>query len=101
VKSRKIAHSEIAEICETLRYRFIGFAIPIESVRKYFDYNEDVEMVEDEEEENWNREYINMKEVNKILRSDVFGLNEADAHTLSRYVIEDSPGDYVYCDPSN
>ena len=50
VKSRKVTHGEIADICETLKYRFIGFGIPIEEVRKYFDYNADLEMFEDEEE---------------------------------------------------
>jgi hypothetical protein len=48
VKSRKVAHSEIVDICETLKYRFIGFGIPIEEIRKYFDYNGELEMVEDE-----------------------------------------------------
>lgn len=46
VKSRKVTHAEVADICETLKYRFIGLEVPIDSVRKYFDYNPDVEMVE-------------------------------------------------------
>ena len=33
--------------------------------------------------------------------NDVFNLSDADAHTLSRYLIEDSQNDYVYCDPNN
>jgi hypothetical protein len=33
--------------------------------------------------------------------NDIFNLNDADAHTLSRYLIEDSQNDYVYCDPNN
>lgn len=42
-----------------------------------------------------------MKQVNEILQNDIFGLNEADSLILSRYLIEDSPNDYVYCDPNN
>lgn len=101
VKSRKVTKDEVSDICETLRYRFIGLGIPIEDIRKYFDYNADVDMAENEEEENWNTIYINMREVNKILQNEAFGLNEADALALSRYLIEDSPNDYVYCDPNN
>lgn len=48
VKSRKVTHNEIADICETLKYRFIGFGISIDEIRKYFDYNPNVDMVEDE-----------------------------------------------------
>lgn len=39
VKSRKVPHSDILDICETLKYRFIGFGVPIEEVRQYFDYD--------------------------------------------------------------
>jgi hypothetical protein len=42
-----------------------------------------------------------MREINKILKNEVFGLNETDSLALSRYLIEDSPGDHVYCDPNN
>jgi ribosomal protein S20 len=42
-----------------------------------------------------------MREINSILRNDIFGLNESDALALSRYLIEDSPTDHVYCDPNN
>lgn len=36
-----------------------------------------------------------------ILKSEVFGLDQTDIHTLSRYLIEDSQEDKVYCDPAN
>lgn len=67
-------HSDILDICETLKYRFIGFGVPIEEVRQYFDYDE-AEIVENEEEEQWNRTYISMREVNRTLRNELFGLN--------------------------
>lgn len=64
-----------------------------------FDEN-DVLMTE--EEQNWKKDYINLLETKQVLSNcKIFGLNETDAHTLSRYLIEDSQTDYVYCDPAN
>lgn len=42
-----------------------------------------------------------MREVKSILQNKIFGLNETDSILLSRYLIEDSHNDYVYCDPNN
>ena len=36
-----------------------------------------------------------------ILRSSPFSLSEDDSMLLSRYIIEDAHGDYVYCDEGN
>lgn len=42
-----------------------------------------------------------MRQAISILTNDIFGLNETDALILSRYLVEDSPNDYVYSDPNN
>ncbi|CAM6005417.1 unnamed protein product [Sphagnum balticum] len=91
----------VVEICELLKYRFIFGGVPIEEIRGHFDYKGEFDDDSDEEEAQWRREYISMAEVKNILRSPTFGLNETDSFILARYLVEDSPNDYVYSDPCN
>ena len=42
-----------------------------------------------------------MKEVIRILQSHAFNLDEDEAYTLARYLVEDSNNQYVYCDENN
>jgi hypothetical protein len=55
-----------------------------------------------EEEEEWKQQYINMTEIQYILKNNpYFDLKEEDAKTFARYLVEDSQNDFVYCDPAN
>ena len=101
VKSRRVTQADILDICETLKYRFIGFNIDIEDIRKEFDFKPEVSLCEDEEEEEWQRQYITMKEVVGIVMKPNFGLNDEDAKMFARFLVEDSNKEYVYCDPNN
>ena len=42
-----------------------------------------------------------MKELIDILKEFPFGVTEENAILISRYMVEDSPNDYVYCDFDN
>ena len=42
-----------------------------------------------------------MKEVSNILQNSPFMLSPKDSNMLSRYIIEDSPNDFVYEDENN
>ena len=42
-----------------------------------------------------------MKEVKKVLLNEPFCLTEEDALLLSRYIVEDAQGEYIYCDELN
>ena len=46
-------------------------------------------------------EYINMKTIKDILIKHPFSLSEAEATLVSRYIVEDSANEYVYCDELN
>lgn len=42
-----------------------------------------------------------MKTLKGMLRKHPFDLNETEATLVSRYVVEDSPNEYVYWDEEN
>ena len=103
VKCRKIHYQEITDICETLKYRFMGMNVKIEEIRELFDYRHDEDdILMTEDEQNWRKTYINLEEAIKIVcKNRYFELSEEDGKTLARFLIEDSENDYVYCDPQN
>lgn len=42
-----------------------------------------------------------MKQAKHVLMNDKFKLNDQQAKLLSRYLVEDATGEYVYCDEDN
>ena len=75
-----------------MRFRVIGERVSSEEVKCLLNCQPKGE----EEEEQMEREYVSMGEIKRVLMDRPFYLNEHEANQVSRYVVEDSPNEYVY-----
>ena len=81
VKRRKVEIHKIRYLGELMRYRVIGEKIPTEGVKGLLEGDD---------------EYVSMSEVKELLMGRPFRLGAEEARLVSRYVVEDCDGEWVW-----